>query len=49
MEDTRTGERHSVDLGNVNEIVDELNRADPGRFIQVPLRDELAPLPGQQR
>jgi hypothetical protein len=47
-EDTRTGERRSVDLGNVNEIVEELNRPDPGRFIQIPLRDELAPLPEQR-
>lgn len=47
VEDARTGERHSVDLGNVKEIVDELNRPEPGRFIEIPLRDELAPLPGQ--
>lgn len=45
VEDTRTGQRHSVDLGNVTEIVEELNRPDPGRFVEIPLRDEVAPLP----
>ncbi|MCX6929611.1 MAG: hypothetical protein NT154_41310 [Verrucomicrobia bacterium] len=47
VEDTRTGERTSVDLGNVNEIVDKLNERDPDRYIQIPLRDELYPLPTQ--
>ena len=45
VQDTRTGERTSVDLGNVNEIVDKLNEHDPGRYVQIPLRDELFPLP----
>jgi hypothetical protein len=45
VEDTRTGERTSVDLGNVNEIVDKLNEHDPDRYIQIPLKDELYPLP----
>jgi hypothetical protein len=40
VENTRTGERHSVDLGNVNEIVEELNRPEAGRFVQIPLRNE---------
>jgi hypothetical protein len=45
VEDTRTGERTSVNLGNVNEIVEKLNEHDPDRYIQIPLRDEVAPLP----
>jgi len=45
VQDTQTGERTSVNLGNVNEIVDKLNERDPGRYIQIPLRDEMAPLP----
>ncbi len=44
VEDTQTGDRASVDLGNVNEIVDSLNRSDPGRYVQIPLRDEEFPL-----
>jgi hypothetical protein len=42
--DTETGERTSVDLGNVNEIVNSLNEGDPGRYVQIPLRDEEFPL-----
>ena len=49
VEDTQTGYRTSVDLGNVNQIVDKLNKHDPGRYIQIPLRDELAPLPASSR
>lgn len=49
VEDTTTGGRRSVDLGNVDDIVDALNRSDPGRYIQIPLRDELAPLPDPPR
>ena len=45
VEDTQTGYRTSVDLGNVDQIVDKLNEHDPGRYIQIPLRDEMAPLP----
>ncbi len=45
VEDTNTGERRSVDLGNVDGVVDELNRGDPGRYQQIPLRDEADPLP----
>jgi hypothetical protein len=42
IEDTRTGQRTSVDLGNVDKIVDGLNdyHADPERYRQIPLRDE---------
>jgi hypothetical protein len=45
VEDTETGGRTSVDLGNVNEIVNDLNKSDPGRYVQIPLRDEEFPLP----
>jgi hypothetical protein len=40
VEDTETGQRTSVDLGNVNEIVNKLNEGDPGRYKQIPLRDQ---------
>ena len=43
VEDTRTGEKTSVDLGNVDATVDALNAQDPGRYQQIPLRDELDP------
>ena len=43
VEDTRTGERHSVDLGNVDSIADSLNRDEAGRYRQIPLRDENNP------
>jgi hypothetical protein len=45
VEDTQTGEKTSVDLGNVDGIVDNLNKSDPGRYVQIPLRDEADPLP----
>jgi hypothetical protein len=40
--DTTTGQTRSVNLFNVNGIVDGLNAAagDPTRFVQIPLRDE---------
>jgi hypothetical protein len=44
--DTETGERGSADLGNVNEIVDKLNEGNPGRYVQIPLKDEEFPLTG---
>jgi hypothetical protein len=31
----------------VDVIVDKLNEADPGRYRQIPLRDEMDPLPGR--
>jgi hypothetical protein len=31
----------------VDKIVDDLNEHDPGRYRQIPLRDEADPLPGQ--
>ncbi|MGD0140597.1 MAG: hypothetical protein ABSD28_17150 [Tepidisphaeraceae bacterium] len=43
--DTETGEHRSVDLGNVDGIVNALNEGDPGRYVQIPLRDEEFPLP----
>lgn len=45
VEDTGTGYRGSVDLGNVDHVVDALNQAQPGRYRQIPLRDEADPLP----
>jgi hypothetical protein len=48
VEDTRTGERASVDLGNVHDVVEGLNRYDPDRYKEIPLRDELYPLPGRE-
>ena len=48
VEDTRTGDRTSVDLGNVRDIVDELNQGDPGRYKEIPLRDEFYPQPPEQ-
>jgi hypothetical protein len=43
VEDTRTGDRTSVDLGNVHDIVEKLNERDPGRYKEIPLRDEMYP------
>jgi hypothetical protein len=39
--DTQTGEESDVNLGDVNGVVNALNDADPGRYVQVPLRDEV--------
>ncbi len=41
--DTQTGEEADVNLGDVNGVVNALNEADPGRYVQVPLRDEVQP------
>ena len=41
--DTQTGHEADVNLGDVNGVVNALNEADPGRYIQVPLRDEVQP------
>jgi septal ring factor EnvC (AmiA/AmiB activator) len=43
VEDTQTGVKTSVDLGNVDKVVDALNDGDPGRYRQIPLRDEAHP------
>ena len=44
VEDTQTGVKGSVDLGNVDKIVDDLNEHEPGRYRQIPLRDEADPI-----
>lgn len=43
VEDTQTGVKTSVDLGNVDKIVEDLNQVDPGRYKEIPLRDEAHP------
>jgi hypothetical protein len=43
VEDTQTGVKTSVDLGNVDKVVDDLNEHDPGRYREIPLRDEVHP------
>ncbi len=48
VEDTQTGEKTSVNLGDVHQIVDNLNEHDPGRYKEIPLRDEMFPLPGHE-
>jgi len=45
VEDTTTGERSSVNLGKVDDVVNKLNEGDPGRYKQIPLRDEMYPMP----
>ncbi|HET6250811.1 MAG TPA: hypothetical protein VFE47_24185 [Tepidisphaeraceae bacterium] len=45
--DTNTGDRHSIDLGNVHDVVNHLNEFQPGRFKELPLRDEMYPLNGR--
>jgi hypothetical protein len=44
IEDTRTGDRAQTDLGHADQTVDRLNESDPGRFRQIPLRDQNNPL-----
>ena len=39
--DTQTGDESDVNLGDVNGVVNALNEDDPGRYVQVPLRDEV--------
>lgn len=39
--DTKTGEESDINLGDVNGVVNALNEADPGRYVQIPLRDEV--------
>ncbi len=47
--DTATGASGAASLSNVNGVVDALNQAalDPNRFVQIPLRDELYPVPAK--
>jgi hypothetical protein len=40
VEDTRTGKRVNVNLGDSDQIVDGLNRNDPDRYRQIKLRDQ---------
>ena len=40
IEDTKTGEKADVNLGDSDGIVDGLNRSDPGRYRQIRLRDQ---------
>jgi hypothetical protein len=44
VEDTSTGERASVDLGNAHDIVNKLNERESGRYKEIPLRDEMYPV-----
>ena len=48
--DTVTGQSGYANLTDVNGVVDSLNQAalDPNRFVQIPLRDQLYPIPEQQ-
>jgi hypothetical protein len=46
VEDTETGYKSSVNLGDVDQVVNTLNEGQPGRFKEIPLRDEMFPLPG---
>jgi hypothetical protein len=39
--DTQTSDEADVNLGDVNGVVNALNETDPGRYVQVPLRDEV--------
>jgi hypothetical protein len=41
--DTQTGEQADVNLGDVDGIVNALNESDPGRYVQIPLRDQVQP------
>jgi hypothetical protein len=41
--DSQTGDEADVNLGDVNGVVNALNEADPGRYVQIPLRDEVQP------
>ena len=43
VEDTETGEQADVNLEDAHAIVDTLNEGDPGRYIQIPLRDQVDP------
>ena len=45
--DTQTGDEADVNLADSTAIVNALNENDPGRYMQIPLRDEVQPLFGQ--
>jgi len=48
VQDTRTGEQTQVYLPDVHNIVDAMNAQDPGRYKEIPLRDESHPLAGHE-
>ncbi len=48
VEDTVTGEKTSVNLADVHDIVDKANYQNPGRFREIPLRDEVYPMAGRE-
>ena len=48
VEDTQTGEKTSVNLGDVHEMVEKANYQNPGRFREIPLRDEVYPMAGHE-
>ena len=48
IEDTQTGEQSSANLADVHTIVDKLNEQDPGRYREIPLRDQFFPSPAHQ-
>jgi hypothetical protein len=43
VEDTQTGDQADVNLADSHAIVDKLNEGDPGRYVEIPLRDTLDP------
>jgi len=45
--DTQTGTSTAVDLSSVSGVVNQWNQdaLDPNRFVQIPLRDEMYPVP----
>lgn len=43
VEDTETGDQSDVNLEDSHAIVDKLNEGDPGRYIEIPLRDQVDP------
>ena len=45
IQDTRTGELNPADLGHVDQIIDQLNQHEPGRYKALPLKDKLDPKP----
>jgi hypothetical protein len=42
--DTQSGEEADVNLADSSSIVNALNERDPGRYVAIPLRDEVQPL-----
>ena len=44
VSDTQTGDEADVNLADSTAIVNALNENDPGRYAEIPLRDEVEPL-----